>query len=154
VDINEEIARDELNDSEPIGKLPLIASLIALIGLGDSVYLTIQHYTAAPVPCSLIEGCEKVLTSPYAEIAGVPLAALGAAAYFVAFSLAILAAFGNRAMWTLFSLQAFLMAAFSLYLLYLQGAVIGAFCQFCLISAATSLVLAILAGASFFIPRK
>lgn len=154
MDINKEIARDELNDSEPIGKLPLLASLIALIGLGDSVYLTIQHYTAAPVPCSLIEGCEKVLTSPYAEIAGVPLAALGAAAYFIAFSLALLAAFGNRLMWTLFSIQAFLMAVFSIYLLYLQGAVIGAFCQFCLISAATSILLAIIAGASLFTSRK
>ncbi len=154
MDINEEIARDELSDSEPIGKLPLLASLIALIGLGDAVYLTIQHYTAAPVPCSLIESCEKVLTSPYAEIAGVPLAALGAAAYFVAFSLAILAAFGNRLMWTLFSIQAFLMAVFSIYLLYLQGAVIGAFCQFCLISAATSILLAIIAALSFFSSRK
>ena len=32
----------------------------------------------------------------------VPLAAFGAAAYFVAFSLALLTAFGNRRMWKLF----------------------------------------------------
>jgi Predicted membrane protein len=124
--------------------LPAFASVVALVGLLDSAYLTVKHFTHEPVPCSLIEGCEQVLTSPYAEMSGVPLAALGAAAYFVAFSLAILAAFGNRMMWTLFCIQAVLMAAFSVWLLYLQGAVIGAFCQFCLISAATSFTLAII----------
>jgi uncharacterized membrane protein len=88
-----------------VAKLPLLAAAVALIGLADSIYLTIKHYTGEAVPCSVIEGCEQVLTSSYAEVAGVPLAALGAIAYFIAFSLAILAAFGNRLMWTLFSVQ-------------------------------------------------
>lgn len=128
--------------------LPVVASIVALAGLADSAYLTIKHFTNEPVPCSLIEGCEMVLTSPYAEIGGVPLAALGSVAYFFAFSLAMLAAFGNRLAWTAFSIQTVLMAAFSVWLLYLQGAVIGAFCQFCLISAATSFVLFIIAAIS------
>jgi uncharacterized membrane protein len=128
--------------------LPVVASIVALAGLADSAYLTIKHFTNEPVPCSLIEGCEMVLTSPYAEIGGVPLAALGSAAYFIAFSLAMLAAFGNRLAWTAFSIQTVLMAAFSFWLLYLQGAIIGAFCQFCLISAATSFLLFIIAAIS------
>jgi uncharacterized membrane protein len=138
---------------EGISMLALAAAFVAVIGLVDSVYLTIKHFTAEPVPCSILEGCEQVLTSPYAEIAGVPLAALGAVAYFTAFSLAILAAFGNRLMWTFFGVQAALMAAVSLYLIYLQGAVIGAFCQFCLVSAATSITLFLLAIASKFTVR-
>jgi uncharacterized membrane protein len=148
-----EIAEDELSDGG-IKWLPVAASLVALVGLADSAYLTIKHFTDEPVPCSLIEGCEVVLTSPYAEIGGVPLAALGAAAYFVAFSLAMLAAFGNRLAWMIFSIQAILMAAFSVWLLYLQGAVIGAFCQFCLISAATSFLLFIIAAISRFTNRN
>lgn len=132
------------DDAAGISKLPAAAAIVALIGLADSVYLTVHHFTAEPVPCSIIDGCETVLTSPYAEIAGIPLAALGAAAYFVAFSLALLAAFGNRQMWTLFSIQSILMAAFTTWLLYLQGFVIGAFCQFCLISALTTFLLLIL----------
>jgi uncharacterized membrane protein len=36
------------------------------------------------------------------------------------------------------------MAAFAVWLIYLQGFVIGAFCQFCLLSAATSFTLFIL----------
>lgn len=140
------IEPESLQIDEPAGiaKLPLGAALLALVGLADSVYLTVHHFTAEPVPCSIVEGCETVLTSAYATIAGFPIAGFGAAAYFVAFSLAVLAAFGNRVTWTLFGVQAFLMAAASVYLIYLQAFVIGAFCQFCLISAATSIGLFIL----------
>lgn len=125
-------------------KLPVAAAIVALAGLVDSIYLTVHHFTAEPVPCSIIEGCETVLTSSYAEIGGIPLAAFGAVAYFAAFSLALLAAFGNRFMWTLFGVQAIVMALFTAWLIYLQAAVIGAFCQFCLLSAATSFTLLIL----------
>lgn len=134
-------------------KLPVAAALLALIGLADSVYLTVHHFTAEPVPCSIVEGCETVLTSDYAEIAGVPLAAFGALAYFIAFSLAVLTIFGNRSMWSVFGLQSLLMAAVSLYLIYLQGFVIGAFCQFCLVSAATSVGLFVVYLISRFTSR-
>ena len=125
-------------------KLPAAAAIVALAGLVDSMYLTLHHLTAAPVPCSIIEGCETVLTSSYAEIAGIPLAAFGAAAYFTAFSFALFTAFGNKFMWMLFGIQVVLMAVFTGWLTYLQVAVIGAFCQFCLLSAATTLILLIL----------
>ena len=127
--------------SGSIAKLPLAAAVVSLVGLADSIYLTVHHYTAVPVPCSIIEGCEQVLTSPYAEIAGIPLAALGAVAYFIAFSLALLAAYGSRRTWKLFGVQSTLMAIFSAWLVYVQAAFIGAFCQFCLISAATTTAL-------------
>ena len=142
---------DEAADGVP--KLPVAASLLALVGLADAVYLTVHHYTAEPVPCSIVEGCETVLTSAYAEIAGVPIAAFGALAYFVAFSLAILTVFGNRSMWLMFGVQSFIMATVSAYLVYLQGFVIGAFCQFCLISAATSLGLFVIYLVSRFTSR-
>ena len=134
--------------------LKIIAVVAALAGLADSVYLTIHHYTAEPVPCSLISGCETVLSSEYAEIAGIPLAALGAAAYFIAFSLALLASFGNRTAWTLFGVQSIVMAVFTAWLIYLQASVIGAFCQFCLISSITSFTLLIVYIISLVLKRK
>jgi len=129
------------NQSNVIAKLPLLAAVVALVGLADSIYLTIHHYTGEKVPCSVVAGCEQVLTSSYAEIAGVPLAIFGATAYFTAFSLAILAAYGNRLTWTLFGVQVVVMAAFTAWLVYLQAFVIEAFCQFCLVSAATTFTL-------------
>lgn len=139
-----------VGQDSPPPKLPLVAAATALVGLADSIYLTVKHLAAEQVPCSIISGCETVLTSSYAEIAGIPLAAFGAAAYFVAFSLALLAAFGNRIAWLLFGIASVGMAAFTLWLLYLQAFVIGAFCQFCLLSAATSLTLFLLALFSRF----
>ncbi len=127
-----------------ISKLPILAAVVALIGLADSVYLTIQHFTGEPVPCNLISNCEKVLTSQYAEIFGIPTAAFGAAAYFLAFSLAVMAAYGNRSMWTIFGALVAVMTIFTIYLIYLQAFVIEAFCQFCLISAASTLTLFII----------
>ena len=98
-----------------------------------------------------------VLTSAYATIAGIPLSLFGAAAYFIAFSLAVLAAFGNRLMWKLFGIQATLMALFSIWLTYIQAFGINTqvpfverFCQFCLLSALTSFTLFIIALISRF----
>ncbi len=89
----------------------------------------------------MMMGCEVVLTSAYAEIAGIPIAAFGALAYFLAFSLAILAAFGNRIAWALFGIQVAIMAAVTGYLIYVQAFVLNAFCQFCLLSALTTFTL-------------
>lgn len=133
---------------------PAIAALVALIGMLDSIYLTVHHYTAEPVPCSLTNGCEMVLTSAYAEIAGIPIALFGAVAYFVAFSLALLSAFGDSRMWKLFGLQSAVMAGFSAWLLYVQGALIGYFCQFCLLSAGSSITLFLIFAVSAILARR
>lgn len=141
---------DNRETVNPTPKLPVAAALVALVGLADSIYLTVHHLTAVPVPCSLVSGCETVLTSPYAEFGGIPTAAFGAVAYFLAFSLALLAVFGNRAAWRLFGALSVVMFVATLGLLYLQAFVIGAFCQFCLLSAITSIILFLLAMLSRF----
>ena len=147
--MNESVLNEAAGDSS-IAKLPIAAAFVAVVGLADAAYLTVHHLTAEPVPCTIVAGCETVLTSSYAQIGGVPLAAFGAVAYFVAFALALLTAFGNRMTWTLFGIQVVLMSLFTAWLIYLQGYVIGAFCQFCLISAATTFTLLGLVLASRF----
>jgi uncharacterized membrane protein len=132
----------------------IIAIILSLVGISDATYLTIHHYTAEPVPCSILEGCETVLTSAYAEMAGLPLAAFGIAAYIAALLFASIALFGSRTVWWLFGLQAFVMAAFSVWLIYVQAKLIGAFCQFCLLSAATSFSLFIVFLVSMALSRS
>ena len=122
----------------------IAAALLSLIGLTDALYLTVQHIAGRSVPCSVTSGCEEVLTSAYAVVAGIPLAALGAAAYFSVFSLATLAAFGNRIFGVLLRPLVALMVLVSLWLFYLQAFVIRAFCQFCLLSAAITIALMII----------
>lgn len=146
----EELEAIENNSSNRLTKFAFAAVIFAVIGLGDSIYLTVHHYTNEQVPCSIITGCEQVLTSEYAEIGGIPTAAFGAFAYFLAFCLALLAGFGNRKMWLLYGLQTIVMFAVTLWLVYLQAFVIGWFCQFCLLSAISTTVLFLIALASKF----
>lgn len=121
-----------------------LAALVSLIGLGDAIYLTIGHVTGQSVRCTITSGCSEVLSSPYAVVWGIPLALLGAAAYFTVFALATLAAFQYRLVDRLLTVVVFLMFLTTLWLLYLQAFVIRHFCQFCLLSALVTFTLTVL----------
>lgn len=120
------------------------AVALSLIGLCDALYLTVQHLTGHSVRCSITSGCSQVLSSSYAQVAGIPTAALGVAAYFTMFSLATLALFGYGWARTMLALVVATMFAATLWLLYLQAFVLHAFCQYCLLSAAVTMMLTII----------
>jgi uncharacterized membrane protein len=135
-------------------KLYVTAAIVSLLGLADAIYLTVQHVTGQSVICTIVSGCSEVLSSSYAVVAGVPLALFGAAAYFGVFTFATLAAFGYRVAGTLLIPLVLLMFLFSLWLIYLQGFVIGAWCQFCLLSAAVTTALTVIVLTGLFLRRK
>jgi uncharacterized membrane protein len=121
-----------------------VAALVALAGLADSIYLTVEHVSGRSVMCTIVSGCSEVLSSPYATVRGIPLALIGAVAYFGAFSLATLAAFDYRSAGTLLTGLVAMMFLTTLWLVYLQAFVIGHFCQFCLLSAMVTTILTVL----------
>ena len=121
--------------------LYIAAALLSLVGLADALYLTVEHVTGQSVQCTIISGCSEVLSSSYAVVAGVPLAAVGAAAYFTVFSLATLAAFGYGFAKTALTVIVGAMFFVSLWLVYLQAFVIREFCQYCLLSAVVTTIL-------------
>ena len=135
-------------------KLYVTAAIVSLLGLADAIYLTVQHITGQSVICTIVSGCSEVLSSQYAVVRGVPLALIGAAAYFAVFSLATLAAFGYRVAGMLLVPLVLLMFLFSLWLIYLQAFVIGAFCQFCLLSAAVTTALTVTVVIGVILRRK
>ncbi len=125
----------------------VVVALLSLIGLADAIYLTVQDLTGQHLRCTIVSGCNEVLGSAYAHLGPVPLAALGALAYFTVFSLAILGAFGYRLAGPLLAGLVAVMFLMTLWLLYLQAFVIHHFCQYCLLSAAvTTAVTAIVLG--------
>lgn len=134
-DSHEAIRSKEIHGQTRGARLYLIAAVFALVGLVDSIYLTIQHLKGYSVQCTVTSGCEEVLTSAYATIGGYPLAAFGATAYFAAFSLAILALFGHAIARRLLFYLVVLMLLTTLFLLYVQAFVLGKWCQYCLLSA-------------------
>ena len=129
------------NRNRRAATLHAVAAIVALIGLADAIYLTVEHITGQSVRCTVISGCSEVLSSPYATIHGYPLALLGAIAYFTAFGLATLAAFGYPLVSRLLLFVVTLMFLTTLWLLYLQAFVIHHFCQFCLLSALVTIAL-------------
>jgi uncharacterized membrane protein len=117
----------------------LRAAILALstLGAGIAAYLTAAHLAHVRVACAT-GGCETVQTSRYAELAGVPVAALGLGAYLL---LGASAAFGAdlaRAAGLAVALSGLV---FAVYLLYIQAAVLDAYCQRCLASDAIMLLL-------------
>jgi uncharacterized membrane protein len=128
-------------NQKPIAWSYLIVAAVSLIGLADAIYLTVKHITGESLRCTIVTGCSEVLSSPYAQVGPVPLAAIGAAAYFTVFSFAILAAFGYRFAIPILKIIVALMFLTALWLLYLQAFVIRHFCQYCLLSAAVTTVL-------------
>jgi len=113
---------------------------VAVVGAAIAGYLTYVHY-AHVAPICTTGGCEKVQTSKYAELAGVPVAVLGLAAYAVVFALTFVRHELAAAAATLVALIG---VGFSAYLLWAQLGPIDAICQWCIANDVTIAVLAAL----------
>lgn len=132
-----------------------LTALVALVGLVDASYLTIEHLSGRSVRCMIVSGCDEVLQSGYATIVGhVPVAALGALAYFTVFSLATLAIFGYAGARRLVPVVVALMFLATVWFVYLQAFVIRAYCVYCLLSAAVTTTLALLTLARLLLSPK
>jgi len=119
--------------------------LVSFGGFVDATYLTVKHYSGTPLACSIFKGCEKVTTSRYAVILGVPLALFGAVYYLAVFLLSIAYLDVRRqeilSFTALFTVVGLLASA---WFVYLQLFVIQAICPYCMVSAIASTILFLL----------
>ena len=107
-----------------------LLALLAIAGVVVSVLALRVHYSTESAPCSINEkwDCGIVNHSPYAEIRGVPVAAIGIAGYLLIAALAILRRRG------LLLLAVLIGMAFALYLTNIEAKVLGVYCVYCVIS--------------------
>ena len=117
------------------------SALLALVGAAVSSYLLWVRETSSTLICAT-GGCETVQSSSYSEVLGVPVALLGLAAYL---ALAATALPRNESVQFAHTALALAAAVFSTYLLYVQVELIGAVCDWCLVSDGIVTSLAILA---------
>ena len=116
-----------------------VVPVLAVIGLGVSLYLGSVETSGVEAVCGPVGDCNAVQQSSYASIFGIPIGVLGAIAYagliigwlvtrFTKGRVSDIAAF-------LVAVTAFGGTAFSIYLTFLEPFVIGATCIWCLTSA-------------------
>jgi uncharacterized membrane protein len=109
--------------------------VLAVLGLGWASYLTYVHYSGAAPVCS-IKGnpCSQVQKSVYSELAGVPVALIGAIGYLVILCSLLLAPESERAR---FATVALTLGGFgfSVYLTYREVFTLHKICEDCVASA-------------------
>lgn len=112
--------------------------LLSSTGILLSGYLSYQHF-GSPAICLGAE-CQTVMQSPYSKIFSLPLPAFGLLFYCTVLALSLWSFKANQNLRPRLQLAVFGLALtgfiFSLYLVYLQLAIIHSLCTFCLASAA------------------
>ncbi len=131
--------------------------LIALLALAGAVISTMAlrvHYSTETQPCSINEqwDCGVVNQSQFAEIAHVPVAAIGIAGYLVLAGLAL----ARRRGLVLLAVLAGL--GFSLYLTHIEKDVLMVWCLYCVLSLGIVSLMTVLSlgwlAAERFSPRR
>jgi uncharacterized membrane protein len=123
--------------------LRLTMTVVAAAGLAIAGYLTWTHYAGHQPVCLASGGCERVQTSSYADLAGIPVALIGIAGYAVILGTLALRSEGAVVLSALAALVGF---GFSAYLTYVELFTIDAVCQWCVASAIAMTVLALAAA--------
>ena len=121
-----------------------IQYLIAALALAGAVVSSMAlrvHYSAETEPCSINDkwDCGTVNHSPFAEIAHVPVAAIGIAGYLALGGLAL-----ARQRFVVF-LAALVGLGFALRLTFIEEFALGAWCIYCVISQALISLITLLA---------
>jgi vitamin-K-epoxide reductase (warfarin-sensitive) len=123
--------------------------LVALLGFIASSLALREHYRTDTSPCSINErwDCGIVNHSPFAMLAGVPVAVIGMAGY------VFLAALALKRAYRLFFAAAVIGLAFSIYLAHVEAHILGVWCVYCVASLASISLLTLLSLGTIMVSR-
>ena len=160
------VEREVTAEATATGMVPLWMQLttfvLALAGLGVSIYLTVAHFTESALAGCSESGainCIKVTTSPQSYVFGIPVAVLGLAFYVAMVALMSPWAWrSTRREIHLIRLASLVVGiGFVLYLLYAELFTIGAICLYCTSVLAITFVLfglTVFAAAAWGLPER
>ena len=108
-----------------------LIAVLALAGLLVSCFALREHYRTDRAPCDINErwDCGVVNHSPFAELAGVPVAIFGILGY------AAIAGFALARRWWIVLLLTTGAVGFSIYLTFIEARVLETYCIWCVTSA-------------------
>jgi vitamin-K-epoxide reductase (warfarin-sensitive) len=121
--------------------LRYVIAVLAIAGIVVSTLALRVHNSTETAPCSINEkwDCGIVNHSPYAEIHGAPVAAIGIAGYVL---IGVFAIFRRRGLLLAAALTGM---AFAVYLTNIEARVLGVWCLYCVISQGIIAVVTMLA---------
>jgi vitamin-K-epoxide reductase (warfarin-sensitive) len=124
-------------------------AFIALFGFVAAGLALREHYRTDLSPCSINEhwDCGIVNHSPFAVLAGVPVAVIGMAGYLLMGTLAMARAY------RLLLAAAVIGLAFSLYLAHVEKDILGVWCIYCVASLAAISLLTLLTFGTIVVVR-
>lgn len=128
--------------------LRIAIGVVAVAGLAVSGYLTAVRAAGDDPACVVGGGCHTVQESEYSELAGIPVAWLGIAAYIGLLVAAFMPGQAGRALGLFTAVVSF---GFSAWLTYAELVIIDAVCAWCVTSAilvTLSLIIAVMRAAS------
>lgn len=137
--------------ARPAHAAPALIAPLAAAGAAISAYLTWVHAADRPVVCGGLGSCATVQSSEYATLGGIPVALFGLALYATIGVLALLALREPRLLLPLFAL-ALSGLLYSGYLTWVELAVLGAICLWCVVSALIIAAIATLAAWAVLTP--
>lgn len=123
--------------------------LLAFVGVADSAYLAQNKIEGTPLICNIqnLDGCNIVANSQYSELFGIPLSVYGVLFYGVLFVLAALElVLFDKLLRRALQVAAVVGVIASLYFMVLQIFFIGAYCIYCIASAAIAFLVLVLAS--------
>ncbi len=112
----------------------LASLVIALIGLAVSAYLTVEHFSSSATlacPESTTINCQKVTTSQWSHVFGVPVAVLGLAYFVVMVALCTPYAWRRRSLDVVRVVGAVVGVLVALYLVWVELFRVDAICLWC-----------------------
>jgi uncharacterized membrane protein len=125
-------------------KYPAFLITLSIIGILDAGFLTAEYFSHKIPPCyanSLFTDCGKVLNSPFATIAGIPVALFGLLFYSVIFYCALTLFFKESKVRHILPILSMVGIIASAYFVFLQIVVIKAICLYCMTSAINTIVI-------------
>jgi vitamin-K-epoxide reductase (warfarin-sensitive) len=123
--------------------------LLTLLGFIASGLALREHYRTDSSPCSINEhwDCGIVNHSPFAVLAGIPVAVIGMAGYVILAALALKRAYG------LFLAAVLVGLSFSLYLAHVEAHILGVWCIYCVASLVVISLLTLLGIGTLVLSR-
>lgn len=128
-------------------RLTQIALFFTVVGLLVSIYMTIYKFTNNDKMCIGSGGCSVVNASRYSEVSGIPVALFGVGGYAAILGLLLLEhknKFLEQNGTMLFFGLSFTGFLFTVWLIYVEIALIESLCPFCLTSQASMTIIFII----------